>query len=163
MVLPDFPTPKYLYMWMPAMYVCKCLGLGGRKACRISWSKTIGIPGLTCVFWEMSSDPLPEPQFLLSSELPPFLQINNYINHSPFPFPLGMGRPPEYPLTLTHHISAGLGISSPTEARQGSPARGMGSTNRKLIEIVSAQVQGHTWRPSCPSVTYVWSSSSRPW
>ena len=35
---------------MPAMHVCNCLGLGGRKGYRIFWSETIDSGGLTRVF-----------------------------------------------------------------------------------------------------------------
>jgi len=41
----------------------------------------------------------------------------------PFPSPLSRWGGPGYPLTLTHQVSEGLGASSPTEARQGSPAK----------------------------------------
>lgn len=33
--------------------------------------------------------------------------------------------------TLAHQVYAGLGISLPTEARQGIPAKGMDSTERQ--------------------------------
>ena len=41
---------------------------------------------------------------------------------SPIPIPFSSERvPPMYPPTLVHQVSAGLGVSSPTEARHGSP------------------------------------------
>lgn len=49
--------------------------------------------------------------------------------HSLSPSPLrGCSPIPRYSLSLIHHVSAGLGASSFTEARQSSPVMGTGST-----------------------------------
>jgi hypothetical protein len=42
--------------------------------------------------------------------------------------------------TLEHQVSAGLGESSTTEAKQGSPFREMGSTGRQQIFGCCAQI-----------------------
>jgi hypothetical protein len=41
------------------------------------------------------------------------------------------GGPPVYSPTLAHQVSVRLGASSPTEARQGSPARRTYPTDRQ--------------------------------
>lgn len=49
--------------------------------------------------------------------------------------------PPISPITfphLTHQVSAGLGTSYPTEARQDSPVRGMGYTDRQATDSGAA-------------------------
>jgi len=46
-------------------------------------------------------------------------------SHSPLPFSPYSTSLYQHP--LAHQVSSGLSASSPTEARQGSPARGMGS------------------------------------
>jgi hypothetical protein len=66
---------------------------------------------------------------------------------------LWLGRDPSvYPWVLAHQISVGLGRSSPTEARQSSPAKRTYPTDRQLCSSFS----GLTWRPKCTSATYVW-------
>ena len=49
--------------------------------------------------------------------------------------------PPEYQLTLTPQVTAGLVTSSPTEARQDSPVRGTDPQADNRVRIKS--------RPSC--------------
>ena len=67
-----------------------------------------------------------------------------------------------YPHTLhpllVHQVTAGVGTSSPTEARQGSRLRVMGSTCRQETDWGPTSghvVRGTSWRPSCTSATYV--------
>jgi hypothetical protein len=79
---------------------------------------------------------------------------------TPSPSPLGTGRfLSGYHPTLAHQVSAGLGTSSPTEARQGSPARGMGSTDRqadnRFRDSHTLVVGGPASRPISLFATYV--------
>jgi hypothetical protein len=56
------------------------------------------------------------------------------LSYGPSSSPLrsgGGGVSPGYFPTLAHQVTAGLGASSPTEARQGCPVKGTGSTDRQ--------------------------------
>jgi hypothetical protein len=64
----------------------------------------------------------------LSSQSPP----HKVPPPTPSRSPLRRGSPsPRNQPTLPNQVSAGLGTSSPSEARQGSPVRGIGSTGKQ--------------------------------
>ena len=50
-----------------------------------------------------------------------YLVTLGFLLHLLPPFVSGRVPPPRYPFTLVHQVSAGLGVSFPTEARQGRP------------------------------------------
>jgi hypothetical protein len=77
-----------------------------------------------------------------------------------FPSPLLLwedGGPSGYPSTLAIQVSMGLGASSPTGSRQGSPDK----RNIFHVQATAFGMAPHssclspTWRPSCTSATYV--------
>jgi hypothetical protein len=76
------------------------------------------IHSFTCSLYILIADPSP-PSHPSDSPLFPVLLLF-----------WGRGPPGKQP-TLAHQVTAGLGTSSPTEARQGSPVRDMGSTVRQ--------------------------------
>ena len=58
--------------------------------------------------------------------------------------------------TLVYRVSAGLGSSSPSEARQGSPVGEQSpQTGNSFRDVHSAVVGEPTWKLSCTSATYV--------
>ena len=65
----------------------------------------------------------------------PVLHTQGGSFQAPLPFSSENGEPPSgYHPTLTHQVDAGLGTLSPSEARQGYPVRGTGSTFRQQIQ-----------------------------
>ena len=80
------------------------------------------------------------------------------ISHNPFPH-----RPLPH-TTLAHQVSVRLGASSPTEARQGSPARRTYPTySNSSCDSPCSSCSGPTWRPSCTSTTRVRRSRFSLW
>jgi hypothetical protein len=65
-----------------------------------------------------------------------------------------VGRPWVSLPTLALQVSVRLGASSPTEARQGRPARTCPMYRQQLLGQPLSSCSGPTWRPSCTSATY---------
>jgi hypothetical protein len=61
--------------------------------------------------------------------------------------------PPTTSIYLVHQVTLGL-ASSPTEARQCRPVRGIGATGRQATDSGTV-IRGYAWRPNCTSATYV--------
>jgi hypothetical protein len=71
-----------------------------------------------------------------------------------FPSPQRRGSLPWVPIPLEHQVPAGLSLSSPTKARQGSPARRRGSKGRQQSQTPPATIaRGLTLRSSCTPAT----------
>ena len=67
--------------------------------------------------------------FRMQPPSPLSLPLHILLHILPSPSPLRRG-PLGYQPTLAHQVTSGLGTSSPTKARQGSPVKETGSTGR---------------------------------
>jgi hypothetical protein len=92
------------------------------------------VPPLPSLFFFKPSIFLINLLILFSSQYQPPFSPNPPQITPPFfhPFLRGEGEPPT-PTPNRSSGAAGLGVSSPTEGRQGSPVRGMGSTGRHRV------------------------------
>jgi hypothetical protein len=71
--------------------------------------------------------------YILTTVPHPVNSSHNSAPITPSSSPLSGWRPTVYPTTLRLQISARIGVSSPTEARQGDPARRTGASYRQKL------------------------------
>ena len=87
--------------------------------------------------------------------LPPS-QSPSHRDPLPSPSPLRGCDSSRYPLTLVHQVSARLDMSSPIEARQGSPfGEWISQSGYTFGEIFCFSCWGSTWRLSYMSAIYL--------
>lgn len=85
-----------------------------------------------------------------------FFSSHGTSHHFPSHILWEWGGPSGYHLILAHQVTPGLGTSFPTETRQGSPVRGMGSSGRQ-------QSQGHCWGACMKTKLYICYKCVRGW